>query len=341
MYQAIPDSFAVPIIYVNNNILEIKINEIHNRKQIIIGVSLPNQGIPRWVKDKEFMEKYGYQRNVIMKIKNANYDIDLQGKQVKELISENIDVLIIAPLDSIASADSVNAAKDEGVIVISYDGLVSNAKLDLFVTFDSTQVGELQGKYLTQVVPRGNYIIMYGDHNDPNSKLYKDGAMEYIKPLVNIGSINIVTDKEIINWYPENAYKIVKDSLIANNNNVNAILAPNDDTAGSAIRALEEQGLAGKVAVTGQDATIDAIKRIIKGTQSMTVFNDSRELAKVAIDSAIKLVNNQFVEYTILLNNGKEEVPTIIIPPILVTRNNITQTIINSGYWKSEEIYIL
>jgi ABC-type xylose transport system, periplasmic component len=339
MYQSIPDSFAVPIIYVNNDILEIETNTICNRRQIVIGVSLPNQKIPRWVKDKEFMEKYGYQRTVMMKIKDANYNIDLQRKQIEELISEDVDVLIIAPLDSAALADSVTNAKNAGIKVISYDGLIQDADLDLFVTFDSTQVGELQGKYLTRTVPRGNYIILSGDHNDPNAKLYKDGAMEYIQPLVNIGSINIVTDKEVVNWYSENAYQIAKDSLIANNNNVNAILAPTDDIAGGAIRALEEQGLAGKVAVTGQDATIDAIKRIINGTQSMTVFNDSRELAKIAIDSAIKLVNNQFIETNALINNGKVNVPSILLSPIVVTRNNIIQNIINSGYWKSEEIY--
>jgi D-xylose transport system substrate-binding protein len=339
MYQLIPNSFAVPIIYVNSEIIEIQINTPSERKPVVIGISLPNQRIPRWIRDKEFMEQYADQRRAVTKIANANYDVDLQKKQVDELISQNIDVLIIAPLDAVAAADYVKKAKDAGVKVISYDGLIKDTDLDLFISFDGTQVGELQGKYLTQTVPRGNYIILSGDPNDPTSKLYKDGAMEYIQPLVNRGDINIVTDKPVINWYSENAYKIVKDSLIQNNNKINAILSPTDDIAEGAIRALEEEGLAGKVVVTGQDGTVDAIKRIINGTQSMTVLKDTRKLGKIAIDSAIKLANEQPVESNTAVYNGKIDVPSIIISPELVTRNNISTAIINSGFLKSEEVY--
>jgi ABC-type xylose transport system, periplasmic component len=339
MYQSIPDSFAVPIIYVNSEIIEIKINTLSRRKPVVIGISLPNQRIPRWIRDKEFMEQYASQRRAVTKIANANYDSDLQRKQVEELIAQNIDVLIIAPLDAIAAADYVKKAKDEGIKVISYDGLIKNTDLDLFISFDGTQVGELQGKYLIQTVPRGSYIILSGDPNDATAKPYKNGAMEYIQPLVNRGEITIVTDKPVINWYSENAYKIVKDSLIQNNNKVNAILAPTDDIAAGAIKALEEQGLAGKVIVTGQDGTVDAIKRIINGTQSMTVLKDTRKLGKVAIDSAIRLANDQYVEPNTTVYNGAMDVPSVIIPPELITRNNIADAIINSGFLKSEEIY--
>ncbi|MBL4931629.1 sugar ABC transporter substrate-binding protein [Clostridium paridis] len=339
MYQSIPESFAIPIIYVNSEIIEIEINTPSERKPVVIGISLPNQNIPRWIRDKEFMEQYAEQKRAITKIANANYDADLQMKQVEELISQNVDVLIIAPLDAVAASEYVRKAKDEGIKVISYDGLIKNIDLDLFVSFNGTQVGELQGKYLIQAVPRGNYIILSGDPNDSTSKLYKDGAMEYIQPLVSRGEINIVTDKPVINWYSDNAYKIVKDSLIQNNNKINAILSPTDDIASGAIKALEEQGLAGKVAVTGQDGTVDAIKRIINGTQSMTVLKDTRKLGKVAIDSAIKLANDQYVEANTTVYNGASDVPSIIISPELVTRNNISNAIINSGFLKSEEVY--
>ena len=117
--------------------------------------------------------------------------------------------------------------------------------------------------------------------------------MEYIKPLVNKRDIKIVTEQAVKNWDPKNAFKIVKDSLIANKNKIDAILAPNDATAGAAIQALEEQGLAGKVPVTGQDAELDAAQRIVQGTQSMTVLKDTRELGKAAIDAAIKLAKGE------------------------------------------------
>ena len=120
---------------------------------------------------------------------------------------------------------------------------------------------------------------------------------------------------------------------------VNAILAPNDPTAGAAIKALEEQGLVDKVVVTGQDADLDAIRRIVKGTQSMTVFKDTRELGKTAIDSAINLVKGETINTNSTINNGKKIVPAILKPSIVVTKKNIDDIIIKSGYWSKEEVY--
>ncbi len=117
--------------------------------------------------------------------------------------------------------------------------------------------------------------------------------MKYIKPLADKRDIKIVTDEAVDNWDPNIAFKIVEDALIANKNKIDAILAPNDAIAGAAIEALQAQGLAGKVAVTGQDAELAAVRRIIQGTQLMTVFKDTRELGKAAIDAAIKLANGE------------------------------------------------
>lgn len=350
MYQSIPDVFQVPVYYAEDILNKKKSESFQqyysnsdsfntNRKQIVIGVSLPNQRIPRWISDKSFLESYALQKGVTVKIEDADYDASLQAKQVENLISQGIDVLIIAPLDSVAASSLVEKAKSVGIKVISYDGLVYNSDIDLYISFDGTKVGELQGKYLTQNVPKGNYIIMSGDPNDDTSKLYKDGAMDYIKPFVNIGSIKIVTDKAITNWDPQNAYTIVKDSLLANDNKINAILAPNDPTAGGAIKALEEVGLAGAIAITGQEATPAAIRRIIDGTQSMTVLKDTRQLAKAAIDSAIKLANKEYLTFNATINNGKMNVPAIILTPITVNRYNIADTILNTGYLKINDIF--
>ena len=160
----------------------------------------------------------------------------------------------------------------------------------------------------------------------------------FLRPL-GLRLIKIIAEESIINWEPENAYNVVKKALMVNNNKVDAILAPNDPIAGAAIKALEEQGLAGKVAVTGTDSDLDAIRRILKGTQSMTVFKDTRVLGKTAIDSAIKLVNEKGIDTNSIINNGKKDVPTILNPAILVTKENIEDVIIKSGYWKKEDVY--
>ena len=281
------------------------------------------------------MEAYAKEKGITLKIENADFDVAKQALQVENLLSQGIDVLILVPLNGLNTADIVEKAHKAGIKVISYERLAENSDVDLYMSFNNLRVGELQGRFLTGKVPKGKYIIMYGE---PDS-MFKDGAMEYIQPLVNVGSIKIVADKPIKNWDPKIAYNIVKDSLIANNNKIDAILAPNDPTAGAAIEALQEQDLAGKVPVTGQDADLAAVRRIIQGTQSMTVFKDTRELAKTSIDTAIKLANATPVEANASVNNGKIDVPTILIAPIAIDQRNIDSVLIASGYLTKEEVY--
>ncbi|WP_326513798.1 sugar ABC transporter substrate-binding protein [Clostridium intestinale] len=340
MYLSIPKVFLVPVSYTEIIMFKEELYE-HNpmdRENIVIGVSLPNQRIPRWIRDKEAFKYYTDQKGVTLKLEDADYDPLLQTKQVEDLISQNVDVLIIAPLDSLAFASLVKKAKEAGIKVISYDGLLQNSNSDLYISYNGTQVGELQGKYLVQNVPKGNYIILSGDPNDDTSKLYKDGSMLYIIPLVATGSIKIVSSVSIPNWNPVESYNVIK-TILSKNNNINAILSPTDAISGGAIKALEEAGLAGKVAITGQDASPAAIKRIIAGTQSMTVLKDSRELAKVAVNASIKLVNGESLDTNAIINNGFKDVPAIILPPTLVTRYNIPETIINTGFLSPNDIY--
>ena len=193
MYLLIPDVFFVPVCYGEEDILNIKkiiilkecncdnfINRISNRKDIVIGVSLPTQREDRWVRDKEVMEEYAKEKEVTLKIENADFDVAKQASQVENLISQGIDVLILVPIDALAAADMVEKAHKAGIKVISYDRLVRNSDLDLYVSFNNIRVGELQGKFLIEKVPKGNYIIM--SWNPTSNSKFKEGAMEYIKP---------------------------------------------------------------------------------------------------------------------------------------------------------------
>lgn len=349
MYLSVPDIFFVPVYYDKDDILHLeKIliwqeynydisfkNKLANRKDLVIGVSLPTQREDRWVRDKETMENYAKEKGVILKIENADTDVAKQALQVENLISLGIDILILGPTDSSAAVAMIKKAHSAGIKVIAYDRLIENSDLDLYVSFDNTKIGELQGRFLTQKVPKGNYIILSGDPKDNNSKLLKEGAMEYIGPLAAKRDIKIVTDKAVDNWEPKNAFSIVKHSLIENNNKIDAILAPNDATAGAAIEALETQGLAGKIPVTGQDADLAAAQRIVQGTQAMTVFKDTRQLSKMAINSAIKLAKGEALE----INDTVVNVASIILGPTVVDRNNINEVLIASGYLKPSEVY--
>ena len=349
MYLSIPNVFLVPVHYDEEDILNIKkivilqdcnfdsdfTNKTAKREELVIGLSLPTQREERWVRDKNIMEEYAKNKGVTIKVENADFDAAKQALQVENLISQGIDVLILVPIDPLAAAAMVEKAHKAGIKVISYDGLVENSDLDLYMSFNKIKVGELQGKSLIEQVPKGNYIILSGG----NDTMFKKGAMKYIQPLADKKDINIVTDEAVKNWDPKIAFKIVEDALIANKNKIDAILAPNDAIAGAAIEALQAQGLAGKVAVTGQDAELAAARRIIQRTQLMTVFKDTRELGKAAIDAAIKLANGEEVEVTDNVYNGKIDVPSILITPIAIDKNNINSVLIASGYLNQNEVY--
>ncbi|MEQ8153841.1 MAG: substrate-binding domain-containing protein [Clostridiaceae bacterium] len=348
MYQLIPYIFYVPVFYEKDDIFNINtalshehfsdnysINEFTMRKKLVVGISLPTLRESRWIRDKETMENYAKEKGINVKIQNADTDEVKQASQVDNMISQGIDTLILAPVNSETASSIIQKAHDAGIKVIIYERFVKNGNEDLFVSFNSTVVGELQGRYLTRHVPRGNYIIMSGDPKDRNSKFYKDGAMEFIQPLADKGDIKIITDKAVENWDPKNAYKIVQDALIANNNKIDAILAPNDAVAGAAIDALKTKGLAGKVVVTGQDADLAAVRRIIQGTQAMTVFKDTRQLSKVAIESAINLANKKPTE----INGLAVDMSSILLTPIIVDKFNLSKVLVGSGYYTPAELF--
>jgi D-xylose transport system substrate-binding protein len=313
--------------------------------KVIVGLSLPTQREARWVSDKNTMIAEAKAKGVDLRVQTADADSAQQATQVEALLSQGIQVLILAPNDGGAAATLVDSAHKQGIKVISYDRLILNSDVDLYVTFDNVKVGELQGEWLVKAAPKGNYIIMSGDPGDNNAKLFKQGAMKFIQPLIDSGKIKVVAEQAVANWLPSNALNIVENALTANKNNVQAILAPNDGTAGGAIQALSAQKLAGKVPVTGQDSEAAAAKRIKAGTQGMTIFKDTRDLGKAAIAAAITFASGKTVADVVYngtkatgsYNNGKIDVPAVDLPATIITKANV-QLLVTSGYLKAEAI---
>lgn len=313
--------------------------------KLTVGLSLPTQREARWVSDKDTMVAAAEAAGIDLKVQTADADMAQQATQVEALLSQGIQVLILAPHDGGAAATLVEKAHQQGIKVISYDRLILNADVDMYTSFDNVKVGELQGQWIVSQAPKGNYILMSGDPGDNNAKLFKEGALKAIQPLIDSGDIKVVADQAVANWLPSNALNIVENALTANQNKVDAILAPNDGTAGGAIQALAAQKLAGKVPVTGQDAEAAAAKRINEGTQGMTVFKDTRELGKGAIAAAIVYAQGKTtadIEYNgvkvdQVVNNGKIDVPSLLLPATIVTKENVN-VLVDSGYLKAEDI---
>ncbi|MFP4376637.1 MAG: sugar ABC transporter substrate-binding protein [Spirochaetales bacterium] len=310
--------------------------------ELVVGLSLPTQREERWVRDRETMEAYAEELGLDLRVQVADADTAQQIGQVENLFAQGIDVLILAPHDASAAATLVDAAEEEGIPVISYDRLITDTpNVDVYISFDNVKVGELQGEFFVNNVPDGsNIIIMAGASTDNNATLFKQGAMTFIGPKVDSGAYNVIAEQSVDNWLPENALAIVENALTVAGNDVQGILAPNDGTAGGAIVALEAQGLAGDVIVTGQDAALAAAKRIaVEGTQQMTIFKDTRELGREAIDTAIRLAEGEELPINGAVDNGVIDVPSILLTPFVVTEDNLDELLIESGYLSRDEVY--
>lgn len=163
--------------------------------------------------------------------------------------------------------------------------------------------------------------------------------MKVLDPLIASGKIKVVGDQWVDSWLAEKALQIMENALTANKNNVDAVVASNDATAGGAIQALSAQGLSGKVAISGQDADLAAIKRIVNGSQTMTVYKPITKLADKAAEIAVELSKNEKVEANAELNNDLKNVPAYLLDPIAVDKRNINETVIKDGFHTKESIY--
>lgn len=310
--------------------------------EIKIGVSLPTQEVDRWVRDKDNLIEFADEMdNVELLVQIANNDAVTQINQVENLLTQGIDVLICAPHDATSIATAVESAKASGVPVIGYVRLIKDTDFEVHMSYNNREVGELQGKYLAENVPEGNYVLLGGSKTDANAFLFRNGAMDYIQPLIDEGKVNVVMDQFINDWRPELAMNAVENALTNTGNDVDAVLCPNDGLAGGAIQALAAQGLAGEVAVTGGDAELAAAKRVVEGTQSMTVYRDLKKMDKMVLEIAVKLAKGEDISehYTGTIDNDYAEIPAVMPKPVMVTQENIDEVLIESGYHSREEVY--
>jgi D-xylose transport system substrate-binding protein len=306
---------------------------------IKIGFSMDTLKEERWQRDKEYVTARAKELGAEVKIEVANGDDHLQTDQAENLLTQGIDVLMIAPHNGEVAASIVDAAKRQNVPVISYDRLVRNSDVDLYVSHQAIRMGEMQAKYCLDRAPKGNYVVVGGSSTDFNALLLHQGQMNVLKPAVDRGDIKIVADQYAKEWKASEALNIVENALTQTGNKIVAVVASNDGTAGGAVQALEEQKLTGKVFVSGQDAELAACQRIVEGKQSMTVYNSIKPLADVAVESAVKLARGEKVESKETINNGKKDVPSILLEPIAVDKNNMVETVIKDGYQKLEDVY--
>lgn len=307
-------------------------------KEVKIGMAIDDLRLERWQKDRDIFVAKAEEKGAKVFVQSANGNEETQISQIENMINRGVDVLVIIPYNGQVLSNVIAEAKREGIKVLAYDRMINNADIDYYVSFDNEKVGELQAQSIIDRVPSGNYFLMGGSPVDNNAKLFREGQMKVLKPYIDSGKIKIVGDQWVDAWLPENALKIMENALTANNNKIDAVVASNDATAGGAIQALSAQGLAGKVAISGQDADLAGIKRILAGTQTMTVYKPITTLANTAAEIAVELGNDQKPAVDASLNNGLKDVPSRLLTPIEVDKTNVDSTVVADGFHKKSDL---
>lgn len=315
----------------------------HEAKQKIkIGLSLDTLKEARWQADRDMFVKRAGELGADVLVLSANSDDTAQISDVEKLITEKVNVLVIVPHDGKAMAKAVKLAHDAGIPVIAYDRIVRDVDIDLYVSFDNVRVGELQARYLVDHLPtpgKGRIVRIYGAMTDNNAGLFKQGQDQVLVPLIARGDIKVLHEDWAEDWKPENAKRIMNAAITARGTGFDAVLASNDATAGGAVQALTEEGLAGKKLVTGQDADLVALQRIAGGTQSMTIYKPLRTLAQGAAEIAVKMSTGKPIITRQTVNNGAIDVPAVLFDVVTVTRENIDATVIKDGLIKHSDVY--
>lgn len=307
---------------------------------IKIGVSFHDLRNERWSREDKMMSQLCKEIGVEYMSQSANSDAGVQLSQCENMLSKGIDVLIVIPYDAISSASIVETAHQSNIPVIAYDRLIKNTKLDLYVSFDSIRVGEMMTEYVVNKYPKGNYIILKGDVGDNNAHLVYEGQMNILDKYIKNGDIKIVAEQFCKNWSGDEALKHTENALTAVNNDVVAILTGYDGLATGAIQALAAQGLAGKVAVTGQDAELSACQRVVEGTQTMTIYKPLKTLARKAIESAVALAKKEkLTDINGSVKVDDVDINAVLLDPIVVTADNMVDIIVKDGFQSLEDIY--
>jgi D-xylose transport system substrate-binding protein len=301
----------------------------------VVGVSWNNYQEERWAKWDEPALQAAIEAGGGSYVSNdAKSSAETQASNLENLISQGANVLVILAQDGTAIKPSVESAIAQGIPVIAYDRLIEDPDA-LYITFDNVEVGRMEAEAIFAEVPTGKYVIIKGNSADANADFLRAGMDEVIGEAVTAGDIEIVGETYTDNWDPAIAQTSMEQFLTAENNEIDAVLAENDGMAGGVIAALEAQGLAGQVPVSGQDGDQPALNRVALGTQTVDVWKDARELGTAAGEAAIALCADPdaaAVEGTAPFTTpGGIEVNSILLTPIAITQDNL-DVVLDAGW---------
>jgi D-xylose transport system substrate-binding protein len=317
-----------------------------------VGFLMETYDLDRWKRDESFFGDKSRSLGMSVLRAVADGDQDRQNKQAETLLTQGVDVLVVVPKNLNTAARIVTSAHEKSVPVLAYDRLIVGCDLDLYITFDNEKVGYLQAEGVLQKVPEGNFILLGGAASDNNAKLLRQGQLRAIKEHEQKTGkkITILADPFLDDWDREEARRRIGNLITkfnAQQKRIDAIIASNDATAGGVVAALRAEKMGRTIAVSGQDAELQACQRIVEGTQAVTVYKPVQLLAEVSAQVAHRLAKKEHPEdiikalgYTVNhLDNGFKKVPSIFLEPVFVTKENMMKTVVADGWQTLEKVY--
>ncbi|GLO72392.1 D-xylose ABC transporter substrate-binding protein [Phaeobacter inhibens] len=308
-------------------------------EDVTVGVSWSNFQEERWKTDEAAIK-------AALEAKGATYvSVDAQSSSAKQLsdieslIAQGVDALIVLAQDAQAIGPAVQAAADEGIPVVAYDRLIEDGRA-FYLTFDNVEVGRMQARAVLEAQPSGNYVMIKGSPTDPNADFLRGGQQEIIQAAIDSGDIKIVGEAYTDGWLPANAQRNMEQILTANDNKVDAVVASNDGTAGGVVAALTAQGMEG-IAVSGQDGDHAALNRVAKGTQTVSVWKDARDLGKAAANIAVEMAEGaamgDVAGGAAWTSPAGTELTARFLEPIPVTADNLS-VVVDAGWITKEAL---
>jgi D-xylose transport system substrate-binding protein len=304
---------------------------------ITVGVSWSNFQEERWKTDEAAIVEALEAAGAEYVSADAQSSSTKQLADIESLIAQDVDALIILAQDSAAIGPAVQAAADAGIPIIAYDRLIEDERA-FYITFDNVEVGRMQARAVLEAAPEGNYVMIKGSPQDPNSDFLRGGQQEVLQEAIDSGAITIVGETYTDQWLPANAQRNMEQILTQANNEVDAVVSSNDGMAGGVVAALTAQGLEG-IPVSGQDGDHAALNRVAQGTQTVSVWKDSRELGRTAAEVAVQLAGGtemsavEGVEQ--FTTPGGNTVNAILLDPLPITQDNL-QAVVDAG-WITQE----
>ena len=302
----------------------------------LIGMSFDSFLIERWQRDRDVFVSTASELGAEVNVQIANGNPTEQISQIEYFIQKGVDAIVVIAVDCYGLSDIVQKAREAGIYVISYDRLIMNAKTDLYISFDNEMVGTMMAESLVANLPHGGTILsICGSPTDQNVSQANIG----FNAVIEKSDLTVVREEYAPNWLAETAYNVVNKAL-ADGLTFDGVRCGNDDLASQAFLALSEHRLASTVKLVGQDADLAACQRIVEGTQLMTVYKPVEKLAKEAAEIVVKMARGEKPTVTDTIFDGVYDIPYKKLMPIMVTRGNIDEVIIDGGFHRREQVYL-